>query len=48
MLVLSRKKNESIVIDEKIRITIVEIRAGKTRLGIEGPMSMSVHREERR
>lgn len=37
MLVLSRKKLESIVIDEQIIITVVEIRGDKVRLGIEAP-----------
>jgi carbon storage regulator len=46
MLVLSRKKNESIVIDEKIVITVVEIRGDKVRLGIEAPKEVPVHREE--
>jgi carbon storage regulator len=46
MLVLSRKKDESIVIDGKIRITIVEIRGNNVRLGIEAPKDVSVHRKE--
>ena len=46
MLVLSRKKNESIVIDEHIVITIVEIRGDKVRLGINAPKEISVHRKE--
>ncbi|MBW3542526.1 MAG: carbon storage regulator CsrA [Planctomycetes bacterium] len=46
MLVLSRKKNESIIIDEGIRITIVEIRGDKVRLGIEAPREVPVHRSE--
>jgi carbon storage regulator len=46
MLVLSRKKNESIVIDDKIVITIVEIRGDKVRLGIEAPKEVPVHRSE--
>ncbi len=46
MLVLSRKKNECIVIDDKITITVVEIRGDKVRLGIEAPMDVPVHREE--
>jgi carbon storage regulator len=46
MLVLSRKKNECIVIDDKITITVVEIRGDKVRLGIEAPTTVPVHREE--
>lgn len=46
MLVLSRKKNESIVIDEKIVITVVEIRGDKVRLGIEAPREVPIHRSE--
>jgi carbon storage regulator len=46
MLVLSRKKNESIVIDENIVVTIVEIRGDKVRLGIEAPRDIPVHRLE--
>lgn len=46
MLVLSRKRNERVVIDEKTVISIVEIRGDKVRLGIEAPSSVSVDREE--
>lgn len=46
MLVLSRKKNESIVIDDKITIVIVDIRGDKVRLGIDAPKEVSVHRRE--
>ena len=46
MLVLSRKKNESIVIDEDIVVTVVEIRGDKVRLGIEAPRNIPVHRRE--
>lgn len=46
MLVLSRKKNEVVTIDDDIRIVIVDIRGDKVRLGIEAPKSVSVHREE--
>lgn len=46
MLVLSRKKNESIVIDDSITITVVEIRGDKVRLGIEAPKEVPVHRRE--
>jgi carbon storage regulator len=46
MLVLSRKKNESIVINNDVIITIVEIRGDKVRLGIVAPKDVAVHREE--
>jgi carbon storage regulator len=46
MLVLSRKKNESIVIANDIVITVVEVRGDKVRLGIAAPKDVSVHREE--
>jgi len=46
MLVLSRKKNESIVINNEITITIVEIRGDKCRIGIEAPANIPVHRKE--
>lgn len=46
MLVLSRKKNESIVINNDIVVTIVEIRGDKVRLGIEAPKEIPVHRRE--
>ncbi len=46
MLVLSRKKNESIVINSDIVITVIEIRGDKIRLGIVAPKDVPVHREE--
>lgn len=46
MLVLSRKKNESIVINNDIVVTVVEIRGDKIRLGIVAPKDVPVHREE--
>lgn len=46
MLVLSRKKNESIVIDNNVTITVVEIRGDKVRLGIVAPKDVPVHRQE--
>lgn len=46
MLVLSRKKNESIVIDGGIKITVVEVRGDKVRLGIEAPREIPVMRSE--
>ena len=46
MLVLSRKKDESILIAGNIRIVVVEVRGDKVRLGIEAPREITVHREE--
>lgn len=46
MLVLSRKKNESIVINDNIFIVVVEIRGDKVRLGIDAPKEVPVHRRE--
>lgn len=46
MLVLSRGKNESIVIGGDITIIVVEIRNDRVRLGIDAPKEMSVHRKE--
>jgi carbon storage regulator len=46
MLVLSRKKNESIVIGDNVVVTVVEIRGDKVRLGIEAPKEIPVHRRE--
>ena len=46
MLVLSRKKNESIVINNDIKIVVVEIRGDKVRLGVEAPKEVPVHRRE--
>jgi carbon storage regulator len=46
MLVLSRQRDESIVIGDNIVITIVDIRGDKVRLGIEAPGEIPVHRQE--
>lgn len=46
MLVLSRKKNESIVINDDITIVVVDIRGDKVRLGVEAPKEIPVHRRE--
>ena len=46
MLVLSRKLNERIVIDDTIIVTVVEIRDDKIRLGIEAPREVPIMREE--
>lgn len=46
MLVLSRHRDESIIIGDDIVITVVDIRGDKVRLGIEAPKTMPVHRSE--
>jgi carbon storage regulator len=46
MLVLSRKKNESIIINDSITVTGIEIRGDKVRIGIEAPKDVTVHRRE--
>lgn len=46
MLVLSRKKDEKIVIGDNITLMVIEIRGDKVRLGIDAPRDVAVHREE--
>ena len=46
MLVLSRQRDESIVIGDNVVVTIVDIRGDKVRLGIEAPGEVPVHRQE--
>ena len=46
MLVLSRQRDESIIIGDDIVITVVDIRGDKVRLGINAPKSIPVHRQE--
>ena len=46
MLVLSRSKDESIMIGDDIEITIIDVRGDKVRLGIVAPRSVAVHRKE--
>ena len=46
MLVLSRKKDEKIIIGDNIKVMIIEIRGDKVRLGIDAPKEIPVHREE--
>jgi carbon storage regulator len=46
MLVLSRKRNEVIMIGDDIKITVLEIRGDKVRLGITAPANVPVHRLE--
>ncbi len=46
MLVLSRKKKESVVIAGRIRVTVVEIKGNQIRLGIEAPQDVPICRTE--
>jgi carbon storage regulator len=46
MLILSRKLDEQILIGDGIVITVVSIRGGKVRIGIEAPPNVSIHRQE--
>ena len=46
MLVLSRHRDESIIIGDDIVITVVDIRGDKVRLGINAPIAIPVHRQE--
>ncbi len=46
MLVLTRKVDESIIIGDNIKITVVDIRGDQAKIGIEAPREISVHREE--
>ena len=46
MLVLTRKINESIIINDEVSVVVVEVRGDRVRLGIEAPKDVSVHRKE--
>jgi carbon storage regulator len=46
MLVLTRKLNESIIINGNIRVTVIAIRGNQIRLGIEAPGEVPIYREE--
>ena len=46
MLVLSRKNSESIIVNDNVVITVIEILGNRVRLGIEAPHDVSVHRKE--
>lgn len=46
MLVLTRKIDESIIIGDNIKITIVDVRNDQVKLGIDAPREIPVHREE--
>jgi carbon storage regulator len=46
MLVLTRKKNESIIINDNIEITIVDVQGEQVRIGINAPRNVSIYRKE--
>ena len=46
MLVLSRKKNESIIINDNVIVTVIEIRGAQVRLGFDVPKDVPIHRRE--
>lgn len=46
MLVLTRRPGESIVIGQNIVVTVIEIKGGQVRIGIDAPRDIQVHREE--
>ena len=46
MLILTRKPQESIIINEDIEVVVLEIRGNQVRIGIQAPTEVSVHRSE--
>lgn len=46
MLILTRKVGETIVINDTIRVAVMQVKGGQVRLGIEAPKDVSVHRQE--
>ncbi len=46
MLVLPRQRDEEIMIGDSVRITVIDIRGDKVRIGIDAPQNVSVHRRE--
>jgi carbon storage regulator len=46
VLVLTRKRNQSIIIGDEVEVTVLEVRGDQVRLGIEAPRRVSVHRRE--
>lgn len=46
MLILSRKIGESIIIDDRIEVKVLEITDGKIKIGIEAPKDVTIHRKE--
>lgn len=46
MLVLSRKTSESLIINDNVKVTVLEIKGNQVRIGIDAPKNVQVHREE--
>lgn len=46
MLVLTRREGESLVIGDNIKLTILAVKGGQVRVGIEAPSNVAIHREE--
>lgn len=46
MLVLTRKKDQSIVINDNIEITVLDVQGDQVRIGIDAPKNISIHRKE--
>ena len=46
MLVLTRRENESLIIGDNIKLTILAVKGGQVRVGIEAPNEIPIHREE--
>ena len=46
MLILTRRVNETLIIDEKIEITVLQTRGNQVRIGIQAPRDVLVHRKE--
>jgi carbon storage regulator len=46
MLILTRNTNETIVINDDIRITVIDVKGSQVRIGIDAPKDVAVHRKE--
>ncbi|MBE7560482.1 carbon storage regulator CsrA [bacterium] len=46
MLIFTRKKDQSIVIGSNVEVTVVEVRGGQVKLGVQAPAEVAVHRKE--
>lgn len=46
MLILTRKTNESLVIGDNVTVTVLEVRGGQVRIGIDAPREVHVYRKE--